>query len=212
MGSTVLLEQRAEGDTNPVGGPPFSSLVAGALSGLTAGTVQTLQHIGWWGHVIVFLGFGAYIPLSKHMHLVFATPNIYLFRRKRYGLPEPIDFEEAEKFGVAQVQELPWKTLLDTFACTECGRCNAVCPAHTTGKPLMPMKVLHDLKLNLRFENGPGILSLRDAKGRPLADKAEEAAAYEPKTALISKAEIDRDQPGSVRADGGYLGVNRAGP
>ncbi len=208
MGSTVLLEQRAAGDTSPVGAPPVSSLVAAALSGLSTGTVRTLQHVGWWGHVLVFLGFGAYIPLSKHMHLVFATPNIYFFRRKRYGLPEPIDFEEAEKFGVDQVQELPWKTLLDTFACTECGRCNSVCPAHTTGKPLMPMKVLHDLKLNLRFENGPGILSLRDAKGRPLADKAEEAAAYEPKTALVSRAEIDRNQPGTVRADGGYLGVN----
>ncbi len=208
MGATVLLQQRAAGDPSPIAAQPVSSLVAAGLSGLGTSAVERLQGVSWWAHVIVFLGFGAYIPLSKHMHLVFATPNIYFFRRKRYGLPEKIDFETSEKFGVDQVQELPWKTLLDTFACTECGRCNEVCPAHTTGKPLMPMKVLRDLKLNLRFENGRDILRLRDSKGRPLPGKAEEEAAYEPKTPLISKAEIDRDRPGSVREDGGYLGVN----
>ena len=93
MGSSVLLEQRAAGDMTAVAAQPFASRVARALSGLGTGTVETLQHVGWWAHVLVFLGFAAYIPLSKHMHLVFATPNIYFFRRKRYGLPEPIDFE-----------------------------------------------------------------------------------------------------------------------
>ena len=106
------------------------------------------------------------------------------------------------------MQELPWKSLLDTFACTECGRCNSVCPAHATGKPLMPMKVLHDVKLNLRFENGADILKFRDSKGRPLKERAEDETAYEPKTALISKAEIDRDRPGDVRGDGAYIRVN----
>jgi Fe-S oxidoreductase len=206
MGSTVLLEQRAAGDLTPFRDQPFSSLVASALSGLGTGAVETLQHVAWWAHVLVFLGFGAYIPLSKHMHLVFATPNIYFFRKKRYGLPEPIDFEEAEKFGVDRVQELPWKTLLDTFACTECGRCNEACPAHATGKPLMPMKVLHDIKLNLRFENGPDLLKLRDGRGRPLPDKKEEEEAWEPKTPLIAKGAIDREK--DVRFDGGYTSVS----
>lgn len=202
MGSTALLHQRAAGAMAPLADQPFSSLVASAMAGLGTGTAQTLQHVAWWAHVVVFLGFGAYIPLSKHMHLVFATPNIYFFRKKRYGLPEPIDFENAEKFGVDRVQEMPWKTLLDTFACTECGRCNAVCPAHATGKPLMPMKVLHDMKVNLRFENAPDILKFRDARGRPVAEKKEEEEAFEPKTPLVAKGEIDRET--DVRFDGGY--------
>lgn len=205
MGSTVALEQRAAGTMAPHADQPFSSLVAALLSGLSTPVLETLQHVGWWGHVLVFLGFGAYIPLSKHMHLVFATPNIYFFRRERYGLPPAIDFENGEKFGIDQVQELPWKTLLDTFACTECGRCNSVCPAHATGKPLMPMKVLHDLKLNLRYENGPGILALRDAKGRPVPEKAKEEEAYEAKTPLVTSAEVSKE---GVRDDGAYLGVN----
>ncbi len=148
---------------------PFASLVAGALAFLPTGAVAALRGGAWWAHVLVFLGFAAYIPMTKHMHLVFATPNIYLFRRKGYGLPPKIDFETTEKFGVDRVQELPWKTLLDTFACTECGRCNDACPAHATGKPLKPMKVLRDIKMNLLYRNGADILRFRDAKGRPLA-------------------------------------------
>jgi Fe-S oxidoreductase len=103
------------------------------------------------------------------------------------------------------VQELPWKSLLDSYACTECGRCNAVCPAHATGKPLMPMKVLHDVKVNLRDRNGADILRLRDGRGRPLAERAAEEAAFEPKTPLVSKVEVDEAR---VRADGGYLQVD----
>jgi ferredoxin len=157
--------------------------------------------------VLVFLGFAAYLPTTKHIHLVFAWPNTWLFRRLRYGLPPPIDFEKTEKFGIDRVQELPWKSLLDSYACTECGRCNAVCPAHVTAKPLKPMKVLYDVKVNLRDRNGDDILGFRDARGRPLPGKADEEAALEPKTPLVSKLEIDRQKPGVLRFDGAYLPV-----
>jgi Fe-S oxidoreductase len=160
---------------------PVTSLVAAALGGLGRPKLEALRALGFWAHTLVFLGFAAYLPTTKHMHLVFAWPNLWFFRRERFGLAPRIDFEKTEKFGVDRVQELPWKSLLDSFACTECGRCNAVCPAHTTGKPLMPMKVLHDLKVNLR-----------DGKGVP----------------LVSEAAVDRSQPGAVRADGAYLQVD----
>lgn len=187
---------------------PASSVVAGALGVLPAAAVPWLRAGAWWAHVLVFLGFAAYIPLTKHMHLVFAAPNIYLFRRKRYGLPPAIDFEKTEKFGVDRIQELPWKTLLDSFACTECGRCNEVCPAHATGKPLKPMKVLHDLKLNLLARNGDDVLRFRDEKGRPLPGKAADEEAFAPRTPLLAKAAVDRSRPGSLRADGTYLEID----
>jgi Fe-S oxidoreductase len=207
IGSSVLLRQRSGLAPDPVPYQPVSSLVAFALSGLSTPAATTLRGGFWWAHVLVFLGFAAYIPLSKHMHLVFATPNIYFFRRKRYGLPERIDFEKSEKFGIDRVQELPWKSLLDSFACTECGRCNAVCPAHATGKPLMPMKVLHDVKVNLRYDNGADILGFRDSRGRPVPEKAAEEEAFAPKTPLIAKDAVDRAAPGAVRDDGGYTGT-----
>jgi Fe-S oxidoreductase len=206
IGATVLLRQRVDGDASPF--QPFSSIVARALSSLGTPEVALVRSAAWWAHLLVFVGFAAYIPTTKHMHLVFAWPNTWLSRRQRYGLPPRIDFEKTEKFGVDRVQELPWKSLLDAYACTECGRCNAVCPAHATGKPLMPMKVLHDLKVSLRDRNGADILTFRDGRGRPRPEKAEEEAAFEPKTPLVSKATIDRTKAGVVREDGGYSQVD----
>ena len=171
-GSSVLLRQRARGRGRVRRATSRSaSLVAAVLGGVPDGALGLLRGASWWAHVLVFLGFAAYIPMTKHMHLVFAAPNIYFFRKKRYGLPPAIDFEKTEKFGVDRVQELPWKTLLDTFACTECDRCNEACPAHATGKPLKPMKVVRDVKMNLLYRNGADILRFRDAKGR--ADRGE---------------------------------------
>ena len=206
VGATVLVRQRAGADPSPF--QPFSSIVARAFSSLSTPSARALRAAGWWAHVLVFLGFAAYLPTTKHMHLVFAWPNTWLRRRHRYGLPAPIDFEKTEKFGVDRVQELPWKSLLDSYACTECGRCNSVCPAHLTLKPLKPMKVLHDVKVNLRDRNGDDILAFRDARGRPRPGKAEEEAAFEPRTPLVSKMEIDRGKPGVLRFDGAYLPVD----
>jgi len=175
-GPSLELRQRALGAAAFSLAQPVTSLVAGAFAALGTPGVEALRALGFWAHTLVFLGFAAYLPTTKHMHLVFAWPNLYFFRRERYGLPPRIDFEKTEKFGIDQVQELPWKSLLDSFACTECGRCDSVCPAHATGKPLMPMKVLHDVKLNLRDRKAP----------------------------MVSEAEIDRSRPGVVREDGGY--------
>jgi formate hydrogenlyase subunit 6/NADH:ubiquinone oxidoreductase subunit I len=42
------------------------------------------------------------------------------------------------RFGAGTVQDLTWKQMMDSFSCTECGRCQDVCPAWTTGKLLSP--------------------------------------------------------------------------
>lgn len=207
MGSTLYLRDLRGVTPSGVGSQPLSSLVAVAFGGLgvSAATAGWIRAVSWWSHVVVFLGFACYITGSKHMHLVFAWPNIWFFRRTRMGLAPKLDFEESEKFGIDRVQELPWKSLLDSYACTECGRCNAVCPAHASGKPLQPMKVLHDVKLNLRYRNGDDLMKLRDRRGRPLPEKKNEEEAWEAKVPLISKAEVKRDDPAQVRSDGGYL-------
>ena len=207
-GSTLLVRHLGDDAALPAPAQPVTSAIAASLQGLSLPVARVIRGAGWWAHVLVFLGFAAYIPLTKHMHLVFAAPNIYFFRRRRFALPPRIDFEKTEKFGVDRVQELPWKSLLDTFACTECGRCNTACPAHMTGKPLQPMKVLHDLKLNLRHGNAAQILAHRDPVGRPLPGRAEEEAATEPTLPLVTKAAIERERPGAVREDGTYLQVN----
>jgi Fe-S oxidoreductase len=205
-GTAIALS--GAGDPSVAMGRPLSRAAAAALGLFSPATLVWLHAASWWAHVVVFLGFAVYIPLSKHMHLVFAAPNIYFFREQRMGLPPAIDFEATEKFGIDRATELPWKTLLDSYACTECGRCNSVCPAHLTSKPLKPMKVLHDLKVNLRERNGDGILQFRDRLGRVLSGKADEAAAFEPAVALIAAGEVDRERPGAVRFDGAYAEVD----
>ena len=136
-GPSLLLRQRAAGAAAFSLAQPVDVARRGSASRRwRRRAVEALRGLGFWAHTLVFLGFAAYLPTTKHMHLVFAWPNLYFFRRERYGLPPRIDFEKTEKFGVDRVQELPWKSLLDSFACTECGRCNSVCPAHATGKPL----------------------------------------------------------------------------
>ena len=45
-------------------------------------------------------------------------------------------------FGVGTVEDFTWKQLVDTDACTICGRCTMVCPAHATGKPLDPREII----------------------------------------------------------------------
>ncbi|BFL75391.1 hypothetical protein M7M4_21430 [Corynebacterium pseudogenitalium] len=39
-----------------------------------------------------------------------------------------------------------WKMLLDSTSCTECGRCQELCPAWNTEKPLSPKKFMMDLR------------------------------------------------------------------
>jgi Fe-S oxidoreductase len=207
VGSSVALRQFAAADVWSVPYQPFSSALASLLVSLPNGALALLRGASWWAHVLVFLGFAAYIPMTKHMHLVFAAPNIWLFRKRRYGLPPAVDFEGSEKFGVDKVTELPWKTLLDTFACTECNRCNDACPAHATGKPLKPAKVVRDVKLNLLYRNGVDILRFRDARGRVVAAKASEEEAFALPTPLVSRAGIDSAKPGAVRPDGAYAEV-----
>lgn len=190
---------------------PVSSPVGMALMGVDTNPLTVFHEVSYWAHLVIFLGFGVYVPFSKHMHLVFAGPNIYFSKEEAPpGLPPKIDFmdETLEKYGIDKVDEYDWKTILDTFACTECGRCNAVCPAHTTGKPLQPKKVLHDLKDNLRVHNVDDILGFRDKFGKIKADKADEHKAWEPKVPLINRDEIKQGDAAAVAPDGKYKNVD----
>jgi Fe-S oxidoreductase len=50
------------------------------------------------------------------------------------------------RFGAKDVQDLTWKSLLDAYTCTECGRCTSSCPANITGKLLSPRKIMMDTR------------------------------------------------------------------
>ena len=126
------------------------SVVGYPLAGLVDGwPVDSLEawHRGWWiAHVVAFFGFLAIIPVTMLRHMFTSPLNMYLApkdRPKGAMKPMPNLMEtELESFGASVVSDFTWKQLLDTDACTMCGRCTSVCPAHATGKPLDPREIV----------------------------------------------------------------------
>ncbi len=104
-------------------------------------------HQAWWiAHVVSFCAFLAIIPGTMMRHMFTSPMNMYLKDRERpkgamKAMPD-LESTELETFGASTVESFTWKQLLDTDACTMCGRCTSVCPAHATGKPLDPREIV----------------------------------------------------------------------
>jgi Fe-S oxidoreductase len=138
------------------------SPVSDALSGLFGdGTVtKVLERVFVWAHVLIILTFLAYLPHSKHLHIATAAFNVFFGRTGPGGRLEPLRFdgpEEEMRFGAGTVPDLTWKQTMDAFSCTECGRCQDVCPAWNTGKELSPKLLIMGLRDQV-FAEGPKLL------------------------------------------------------
>jgi Fe-S oxidoreductase len=68
-------------------------------------------------------------------------------------------------FGAGKMEDFTWKQMLDFATCTECGRCQSVCPAWTTGKPLSPKLLIMGLRDNM-FASADRLLSGRATRRR----------------------------------------------
>ncbi|KQB83301.1 (Fe-S)-binding protein [Corynebacterium oculi] len=82
-----------------------------------------------------------------HRFLAFFT--IFFRRERPLGPLQPVsldDAEEGEQVGVGTLPQAPWKMLLDATTCTECGRCQELCPAWNTDKPLSPKLLMTSLR------------------------------------------------------------------
>lgn len=146
-------------------------LVSGWMMPLFAGlndtTLVAIERSCWWLHILGILAFMNYLPYSKHLHIILAFPNAYYARLEPQGkmnnmpaiqnevlyamqpeLAPPADSSAPPpaRFGAKDVFDLSWRNLLDAYACTECGRCSAACPANITGKLLSPRKIMMDTR------------------------------------------------------------------
>ena len=103
-----------------------------------------------------------YLPYSKHLHIATAGVNVWFGRTRARGRLEPLDFEvedeAALRLGSGTLTDMTWKQMLDTMSCTECGRCQDVCPAWATGKALSPKLLIMGLRDRL-LEEGPVVLA-----------------------------------------------------
>ncbi|MBI5442562.1 MAG: 4Fe-4S dicluster domain-containing protein [Deltaproteobacteria bacterium] len=121
------------------------AIVWGIVPAGPAGAVLLIKTI-WRVHLFLVAVTLATLPFGKLSHVLFGSANIYFQPLGPKGVWKPIDIENAEVFGVGQIERFTWKQLLDLEACVRCGRCQAKCPAQNTGKTLNPKKVIQDLK------------------------------------------------------------------
>jgi heterodisulfide reductase subunit C len=164
--SDTLLQERNYGHyvLHPTGNFIISRWLHPLIGGLSNHQLVLLERTSWWLHITGIFAFLNYLPYSKHLHILLAFPNAYFARlwpegRMRnmktvqqevlYAMhPElaPAEAAPPAKFGAKDIMDLSWRNLLDAYACTECGRCTAACPANITGKKLSPRKIMMDTR------------------------------------------------------------------
>ena len=155
-------------------GPHADALVGGAIgqeltdAGISEGMANGFHGFFWWLHLGVILGFGMYIPFSKHMHMIGAPFSFFMRSLDTPGALGTPELETAETFGAARIQDFTHKQLLDGYACAVCGRCSEACPANISGKILSPMHVVENLKEHV-LDAGPELANGIDVQeDRPL--------------------------------------------
>ncbi len=120
--------------------------ISSGIDGWSSHTLLLLHRWLWGAHVLLFLTLLVMIPTTKLRHMFASPMNMYLKDRERpKGAMKPMPNlmeTELESFGAVKIEDFTWKQLLDTDACTICGRCTSVCPAQNTGKPLDPREIV----------------------------------------------------------------------
>ncbi len=152
---------------------PVSAWFAGLLPAKAA-SLELIERGCWWFHIIGILAFLNYLPYSKHLHIIFAFPNTWFSNLNPKGQFNNMESVHNEvramldpaftppvqaitgKFGAKDIADLSWKNVLDSYSCTECGRCTSECPANMTGKLLSPRKIMMDTR-DRATELGAGI-------------------------------------------------------
>jgi Fe-S oxidoreductase len=194
--ATLLIYRGAQINTGHFPYTPYpwsfaSWLVAKALHPLGAAN-QGVETFFLLAQLVVVLAFAVFLTYSKHLHIMLAPLNIYFARKPdalgpllpMYSGGHQINFEDPaddDIFGVGAIEQFTQKTLLDLATCTECGRCQSVCPAWNTGKALSPKMIITDLRDHL-FESAPRLLSGVEFAGEipPLVGLAEVGGVIDP--------------------------------
>jgi Fe-S oxidoreductase len=152
---------------SPAAWTPISDLFAPLFEAMAGGAQSFFHQLFLWSHIGLILGFLVYLGYSKHLHIITSSINVFLTKTKPMGKLTTLDIDlermDEARLGAATVEDLTQKQILDTFTCTECGRCQDVCPAWNTGKPLSPKLLVMNLRDHV-FEQGDRILDARAFK------------------------------------------------
>ncbi|MEQ6121393.1 (Fe-S)-binding protein [Reichenbachiella sp. MALMAid0571] len=160
----ILQSRGVEGYTQ-TGSFFFSGLLIPIFSHFETPFLIFVERASWWFHIIGILGFAVYVTYSKHLHIFLAFPNTYysnLWNKGKIRNMDEVTNEvkmmlgmtteaetpptEVSRFGAKDATDLTWKSLMESYTCTECGRCTSECPANQTGKLLSPRKIMMDTR------------------------------------------------------------------
>ncbi|WP_310391337.1 4Fe-4S dicluster domain-containing protein [Hymenobacter sp.] len=203
MNAADLKLHQLAGQVLP-GAYPISGMLVGLLPD-NVGALALLERIGWWVHIIGILVYLNYLPSSKHFHIILAFPNAWYSRLvppgqfsnvesithevramldPDYVVPAPAHNSDGSvaapaTFGAQDVDDLPWTSLLNAYACTECGRCTSVCPANLTGKLLSPRKIIMDTRDRVEEKHHSLLIFQPNLYGPEAKHAAPEAANKE---------------------------------
>jgi len=180
-----ILQERMYTHYEELGSFPISGMLTSIFDGFTSEALAMIERFSWWFHITGIFAFICYLPLSKHFHIILAFPNVYYSNLKPKGqftnitevtnevrlmmdpsaTPPPASEGAPKTFGAKDIHDLSWKSIMDGYTCTECGRCSTACPANQTGKLLSPRKIMMDVR-DRAEEVGKNI----DAKGADFND------------------------------------------
>ena len=135
-GLRLAVEQPAWMHFSPVGTLVAKLFIA---AGFTAETLRGVHVWLWTFHGLLSLAFIAAIPLTFYAHLYRTPAAVYRRKATTAGTLAKIeDIEEQESFGLVHASDLTESQRFALDGCTECGRCDDVCPALRSGAPLSP--------------------------------------------------------------------------
>jgi heterodisulfide reductase subunit C len=183
-----ILQARGAEHYVVAGSYPISQFIVPLFDGLSNGNLVIVERATWWFHILGILAFLNYLPYSKHFHILLAFPSVFYAKLKPRAEFDNMDSVKkevemmfdpdadpyaapaepegpVERFGAKDVADLNWKQLMDSYSCTECGRCSEQCPASQTGKLLSPRKIMMDTRDRLE-EVGKGM----DKNGKDFSD------------------------------------------
>jgi Fe-S oxidoreductase/nitrate reductase gamma subunit len=148
------LRQSATNQIEPYA--PVGALVANLVNGFSYETKKTIHLVTWWVHALQTFSFIALTPFTKFSHMFIAPANLFFTNTKPKGaLSTPFNLVEImamdnppDDFAktVNKIEDFTWKDLMDLDACTACGKCQDLCPASNSEKPLSPKWIILDLK------------------------------------------------------------------
>lgn len=118
---------------------------------------QSFYRALWWSHAFVAFSLIASLPYTTFLHSVAAPLNLMAQPgRPRKELSTPFDLRTLiatgnfdVKVGATSLADLDPSLRFALEACTNCGRCDEVCPAVAMGTALSPRRLVQALRARL---------------------------------------------------------------